>query len=97
MEGIIWMSVNAAVLFVGVCIGQWIGQRLWPPRRTGWVVMDGARTKFRTWQDGWSTWTTDPAEAVYYARRRDAEEAHREDEDAWAIVERALPSPATEG
>lgn len=63
--------------------------RLRPAR--GWVVREGRNGRFRTWEDGWSSWTADPARATYYARREDAEAVHAEDEDAWCVEERWLP------
>jgi hypothetical protein len=60
----------------------------------GWVVTDAAQTLFRAWDSMGSCWVDDPAEAVYYARRKDAESAHAEDLDAWHIVERTLPAEA---
>lgn len=58
----------------------------------GWLVENGksgAELRYRTWRDGLPEWTADPNEATRFARRIDAEEVHREDEDAWRIVEHA--------
>ena len=53
---------------------------------SGYIVGNGDRTKWRAWQNGWSTWVDDPAEATRYHFRTDAMAVHQEDEDAWCIV-----------
>lgn len=52
----------------------------------GYIVGNGGRTKWRAWQNGWSTWVDDPVMATRYYFRTDAMAAHQEDEDAWCIV-----------
>lgn len=53
---------------------------------TGWIVCSGDGSQFRVWRDGMPTWTKDVREATRYARRKDAEDVHREDEDAWKVM-----------
>lgn len=58
----------------------------------GWLVENGKQgdeLRYRTWRDGLPEWTADHDEATRYCRRIDAERAHREDEDAWRIVQHA--------
>ena len=64
----------------------------------GWIVMNGDGSRYRTWKDGWSAWTDNRDEATRYARRKDAEAVHSEDEDAWTIAPfaRALPADPDE-
>ena len=51
----------------------------------GYVIADGQQTKFRTWKHGpW--WTDDVDEALWFARRSDAEKFCEDDDDAWYIV-----------
>lgn len=52
---------------------------------TGWIVGNGAGDRWRCWRDGMSDWTADRNKATRYARRQDAEDVHREDEDAWRV------------
>ena len=56
------------------------------PPEIGWIVADSKGTSFRTWEDGMPIWTDDRTKATRYARRIDAENVHREDEDAWLIL-----------
>jgi hypothetical protein len=51
----------------------------------GWIVLSGDGKRYRAWADGWSAWTDDRENATRYARRKDAEAVHAEDEDAWFI------------
>lgn len=69
------------------------------PEPSGWIVGNGAGDKWRCWDDtGIPTWTRDRNEATRYARRKDAEDVHREDEDVWQVVPYALePAGAQEG
>jgi hypothetical protein len=66
----------------------------------GWIVGNGDGTKWRTWTNGMSDWTSKKEAATRYHRREDAEAVHREDDDAWTVKlfatdARALPqSPA---
>lgn len=53
----------------------------------GWIVGNGTGLRWRCWKDGLPSWTNDRRQATRYARRIDAEEACREDEDAWIVVE----------
>ena len=52
----------------------------------GWIVGSGDCKRWRCWTDGMSDWTTDRNQATRYARRKDAEAVHREDEDAWTVT-----------
>lgn len=52
---------------------------------SGWIVGNGAGTKWRCWVDGMPAWTTGRDKATRYARREDAEAVHHEDEDAWTV------------
>lgn len=56
------------------------------PAPRGWVVGNAKGDQWRTWADGFSTWTSDVHAATRYARRVDAEAVHREDEDAWTVL-----------
>lgn len=56
-------------------------------RAGGWIVGNGTGLRWRTWKDGLPDWTADMSEATRYARREDAEVAHREDDDACIVVE----------
>lgn len=60
----------------------------------GWIVGNSADNQWRSWNEFGPSWTGDPAEAIRYARREDAEAVHRDDEDAWSIVQ--YPTPPTE-
>lgn len=53
---------------------------------SGWIVTDGGGETYRTWQYGMSGWTKDRSKATRYARRKDAEAVHAEDEDAWRVI-----------
>ena len=57
-----------------------------PREADGWIVTNANGDKFRCWIDGWSNWTDDRDQATRYARRRDAEAVHAEDDDAWRVV-----------
>lgn len=52
----------------------------------GYFVGNADGTKWRTWEDGWPTWTSDLGRATIYRTRHDAEQIHLHDEDAWRIV-----------
>jgi hypothetical protein len=54
---------------------------------SGWIVGNGTGLRWRTWKGGLPSWTSDKGDATRYARREDAEAAHREDEDACIVVE----------
>jgi hypothetical protein len=56
-----------------------------PDAQQGWIVSNGAGTKWRTWESGLSGWTEDREKATRYARREDAEAVHAEDDDAWRV------------
>lgn len=62
-------------------------EHLPPPERTGFVVASGDGKRWRTMRDGDIIWTTDVADALTFARRRDADAFAAEDEDAWRIQE----------
>ena len=47
----------------------------------GWIVSNGAGDKWRTWDVLGPVWTGHRDQATRYARRIDAENVHREDED----------------
>ncbi len=51
----------------------------------GWIVGDASGSRWRGWVDGNVCWTFDRDRATRYARREDAENVHREDEDAWSV------------
>lgn len=53
----------------------------------GFVVCDVNRTQFRTWGLSGSEWTAALDDALWFARRSDAEKFCANDEDAWYIVE----------
>lgn len=57
----------------------------------GWIVANGRGDLWRTWKDGWSSWTAVREHATRYARREDAEAVHREDEEAWLVQPYAAP------
>lgn len=61
---------------------------------SGWIVGNGTGLRWRTWKDGLPNWTSNRDEATRYARREDAEAAHREDEDAWIVVPYSRPRRA---
>lgn len=76
-----------------------------PEVSVGWLVENGKHgdeLRYRVWKDGLPEWTADPNDATRYCRRIDAENVHREDEDAWRIVEHAwidcrAAAPSPEG
>lgn len=51
-----------------------------------WIVASSDGTLFRCWREGMPTWIDDREQATRYARRVDAEDVHREDEDVWSIL-----------
>lgn len=51
------------------------------------IVTNGNDTKFRGWGETGPIWVDNIEDAVQYARRKDAERVHAEDEDAWHIRE----------
>lgn len=53
---------------------------------SGWVVADAQGDSFRAWGDWGPGWVDDAEEALFFARRRDAEAFCAEDEDAWRII-----------
>lgn len=71
-----------------------------------WLVEDGTGLRWRYMDQGRPLWTTDPNQAMRFARQADAEMFAAEDEDAWRITEHmwvsppipteALPIPSTE-
>jgi hypothetical protein len=63
-------------------------------RPAGWVVTNGAGDKYRSWGTYGSCWVEAVAEATFYARRKDAETAHADDDDAWFVIQRPLPAAA---
>ena len=65
----------------------------------GWIVSNGAGDKWRTWDVLGPVWTGHRDQATRYARRIDAENVHREDEDAWRIEPYAAthPQPSQKG
>ena len=58
---------------------------------SGWIVGNDSGTEWRAWKRGFPVWTNDRAQALRYARREDAENAHEEDMEAWRVE----PFPAT--
>lgn len=66
-----------------------------------WLIENGKQgdaLRYRTFEYGLPTWTADHNKAIRYARRCDAEMAHAEDEEAWAIREHGwhtMPKTAT--
>lgn len=55
------------------------------PAPGGWIVGNGDGTRWRTWASGMPEWTDDRDKATRFARREDAENVHREDEDVWRV------------
>lgn len=51
----------------------------------GWVILNGADDKVRGWQDGGTPWSTDLENALWFARRKDADRFCEEDEEAWHV------------
>jgi hypothetical protein len=62
------------------------------PVAHGWIVGNGTGLLWRTWKDGLPDWTSNRDEATRYARRKDAEAAHREDDEALIIVPHSVPA-----
>jgi hypothetical protein len=61
-------------------------------------VHDDERQRFRAWGQFGPMWTANRTEALYFARRIDAERFCAEDEDAWRILLSAAPaSPISTG
>ena len=56
----------------------------------GWVVADGGKERYRTWDGGRPGWTSDISAALYFVRREDAERFCRRDDEAVYIVSAAL-------
>lgn len=52
----------------------------------GFVVCGENRDTFRTWGETGPEWTPRLVDALWFARRSDAEKFCRDDEDAWFIV-----------
>jgi len=52
----------------------------------GWVVGNATGSLWRTWENGFPSWTEDRDKATRYHRREDAWDVHAEDEDAVLIV-----------
>lgn len=61
----------------------------------GWVIADATGKRFRAWQDGGAVWVDDPALATYYARRKDAEAVHLDDDAAWRVLPMPVPQADT--
>jgi len=60
----------------------------------GFIIANGNRDKFRcVGEFGNPDWTDERDKALRFARRQDAEEYCREDEDAWAILPVGNPEP----
>ncbi|MFC5509308.1 hypothetical protein [Bosea massiliensis] len=53
---------------------------------SGWIVSNAKGDKFRCWGSFGPDWTEDRELATRYARRRDAESVHENDDDAWRII-----------
>lgn len=51
----------------------------------GFVVCDATRKKFRAWGIAGPEWTSSLNDALWFARRSDAERFCADDEDAWYI------------
>lgn len=54
---------------------------------TGFIVANSNQDQFRFWGDSGPEWTPDQEKALRFARRVDAEQFCRDDEDAWHILE----------
>ena len=55
-----------------------------------WLIENGKTgddIRYRAWKDEFPCWVSDPYEALWFVRRKDAEAISEGDEDAWAIVE----------
>ena len=59
----------------------------------GYIVGNASGDKWRTWDVLGPVWTAHRDQATRYARRIDAENVHREDEDAWRIEPFAATHP----
>lgn len=59
----------------------------------GYIVADADRAKFRTWGMSGPEWTDIVDDALWFARREDAEKFCEDDEDAWYVL-RALEHKA---
>ena len=74
-------------------------KRKWIPVH-GWIVegwmMNSGVPRFRTIHQGMITWTTDLNEALWFARREDAESFAAADMEVWRVVEHTLEN-ADEG
>ena len=56
------------------------------PDVDGWIIGNGKGDQWRFIDYEVPSWTDDPLKAIRFARREDAEEFARGDEDAWTIV-----------
>ncbi len=82
---ILWFCLAAVLGFV---LWMYVGSLLRPH---GWVIADGSEKKYRGWDSLGPVWVTNIRDAVYFARRQDAEEVFQEDEDAWHVLRKPLP------
>lgn len=57
------------------------------PPQLPWLVGDIDGLRFRSWDLIGINWTKDPAEAIQFYRREDAEAFATDDEDAWKVVQ----------
>jgi hypothetical protein len=57
-----------------------------PARGTAWIIADASETRFRCWSDYGFAWTMNQRDALWFARREDAEKIAEDDEDAWKIL-----------
>lgn len=64
--------------------------------QNSFVIANADQTQFRTWGPTGPEWTSNPDEAIAFARREDAEKLAANDEDAWAIIPRDLAMTAVE-
>ena len=86
-------SRNAAAAILGARAMQ---AAMPAPDPSGWIVGNADGDKWRRWDEaGIPIWTRDRNEATRYARRKDAEDVHREDEDVWRVVPSAIAREGT--
>ena len=65
---------------------------------TAWLVENGGDVpKYRTWRNGRLGWTSNLFEATWYARKIDAQRAHRHDDGAWRFVEHGFNDKYRDG
>lgn len=57
-----------------------------PHAPTAYIIANANEDQFRFWDLG-PEWTADRSKALHFARRSDAEEFSKDDEDAWKILE----------